>query len=223
MTPLGARYMTREFWTRHDPYRPATHPAVRALARQVVVATEERTRLAPGSLVLDVGSGNGAFALAWAKRHRTVALDLSRRLLLANPARWRVEGDVFRLPFVDRSFDLVFCGALLHHVPDVTAALREMRRVSRMHVAAMEPNRNNPAMALFGLLVPEERGLLPFTAAWLAAKARSVGLSVRLCAPFGWIAPNKLPALLVPVVERLPPWHPLSLHIVLVAAVEGPG
>jgi SAM-dependent methyltransferase len=40
-----------------------------------------------------------------------------------------VAGDVFRLPFRERSFDAVFSSAVLQHLPDPLAALVEVRRV----------------------------------------------------------------------------------------------
>jgi ubiquinone/menaquinone biosynthesis C-methylase UbiE len=155
--------------------------------------------------------------LGWAEKHDVVALDYSHSLLLENPVSARVEASVYELPFPDESFDLVFSGAMLHHITDVSRALREMRRVSRKYVAAIEPNRNNPAMAVFGLINREERGLLPFTAKWLRHQATTASLSVQICKPFGWILPNKLPEFLVPIVDRLPREHPLSFDLLLVA------
>jgi ubiquinone/menaquinone biosynthesis C-methylase UbiE len=40
-------------------------------------------------------------------------------------------GDVEALPFADQSFDRVTSNGVLHHTPDIEAALREMRRVLR--------------------------------------------------------------------------------------------
>lgn len=214
---LDPRYTARAFWVEHVLYRPANHPVMAAWAEQSVRETVDRTGLPDGALVLDVGSGNGSYALAWSKRHKVVALDYSHSLMCANPMSLRVEGTVFALPFADETFDLVFSGAMLHHVDDVVAALRELRRVSRGIVAAIEPNRNNPAMAAFGAIVPEERGTLRFSASWLSRQARDAGLWVRSCTALGWIPPNKIPAWSLPLFRRLPVRYPLGLHLLLIA------
>jgi ubiquinone/menaquinone biosynthesis C-methylase UbiE/uncharacterized protein YbaR (Trm112 family) len=49
--------------------------------------------------------------------------------------------DVERLPFADRSFDLVFVHDGLHHLEDPMVGLREMARVARRAVSVNEPAR----------------------------------------------------------------------------------
>lgn len=214
---LDPRYTARAFWVGHDLYRPADHPVVATWATQAVREAIAAASVPEGALVLDAGSGNGAYGLAWSRRHRVVALDYSRSLISGNPLSMRVEGTIFRLPFADETFDLVFVGAVLHHVDDVVAALRELRRVSRGLVALVEPNRNNPAMAVFGAVVPEERGTLRFSAGWLCEQVRAAGMRVRSCTPLGWIPPNKIPAWSLPLFRRLPVRYPLGLHLLLIA------
>jgi ubiquinone/menaquinone biosynthesis C-methylase UbiE len=90
--------------------------------------------------VLDVGCGQGIdvanYALAGA---RVTGVDLTPRHLelarahaaaLGLEARI-VEGDAERLPFADGSFDRASSNGVLHHTPDMSAALREIRRVLR--------------------------------------------------------------------------------------------
>jgi ubiquinone/menaquinone biosynthesis C-methylase UbiE len=214
---LDPRYTTKEFWANHSPYQPQTFPAARVLAEQVADMAVSATALPAAALVLEVGAGNGAFSGALSARFQLVALDLSHGLLLGNPVRLRVEGDVFSLPFSTGTFDLVIASAMLHHVGSVPAALAEMTRVSREHVVALEPNRNNPLLAAYGLLKGEERGLLPFTANWLSSQAQTAGLVVTECFSFGWISPNKTPTLLLPLFQRLPLRHALGLNLLLVA------
>ena len=98
-------------------------------------------RKTPTCRALDVGCGAGhaSFALAAAGAQVT-ALDLSPDMLaiVAQEAQARglqglqtCQGQADELPFADASFDLVVTRFSAHHWPDVSAALREMRRVVR--------------------------------------------------------------------------------------------
>lgn len=91
--------------------------------------------------LLDVGTGPGPLALAFAPYvERAVGFDLSTSMLHAARLAARraevenvrlVAGDVHRLPFPDRSFDLVTSRACPHHFTDIQVAVREMARVLR--------------------------------------------------------------------------------------------
>jgi len=74
--------------------------------------------------VLEVGNGLVQAFRLWAEtRGRAyVSLDLW-------PGFARVRGNAHRLPFPDRSFDLVFCFHVLEHVESDRAALEELARV----------------------------------------------------------------------------------------------
>lgn len=93
--------------------------------------------------VLDVGTGTGLFAQAFAERKLRVAgCDVNRQLLplarAAVPSATFVAGAAEALPFPDASFDLVFFGHVLHEVDDIDRALAEARRVARQRAAAIE-------------------------------------------------------------------------------------
>ncbi len=89
--------------------------------------------------VLDVGSGAGHTALAFAPRVASVlAIDLTESMLeegrrraaergLANATFQR--GDAENLPVPDGAFDVVTCRYAAHHVPRPEAAVREWARV----------------------------------------------------------------------------------------------
>jgi ubiquinone/menaquinone biosynthesis C-methylase UbiE len=91
-----------------------------------------------GLRVLDVGCGQGVdvyrYALAGAE---ATGVDLTPRhveLARAHLAAMGVEaevvqGDAEALPFPDETFDRVSSNGVLHHTPDMPAALREIRRV----------------------------------------------------------------------------------------------
>jgi malonyl-CoA O-methyltransferase len=67
-----------------------------------------------------------------------VGLDLVPQMLLAGAAdasTLRVAGDVSRLPFADRSFDLLWCRLVLGHVADLVGPYRELARVARRPAA----------------------------------------------------------------------------------------
>ena len=93
-----------------------------------------------GRDVLDVGSGQGIDVYEYASSGaRATGIDLTPRHvelaklhLEATGIRASVvEGDAERMPFPDNSFDLVSSNGVLHHTPDIEAALRECLRVLR--------------------------------------------------------------------------------------------
>ncbi len=86
--------------------------------------------------VLEVGPGTGGFAARIAAALpgvRLTAIDQSPRFVELTRARGidaRL-GDVQDLPFGDEAFDVVAALWMLYHVPDVSRALAEIRRVLR--------------------------------------------------------------------------------------------
>lgn len=93
---------------------------------------------APEFHVLDVGAGDGAYALALAAEGaRVTALDRSIPALRAAAARARgaallpVAGDAAHLPFEDGSFDLVIAVTVLCFVDVPTRVIAELARVLR--------------------------------------------------------------------------------------------
>ncbi len=93
--------------------------------------------------VLDVGTGSGLFAEAFANLGLEVTgIDDSPEMVSA--AQGHVPQGHFRraraedLPFSDKAFDLVFLGLLLHESSGPVKALTEARRVARHRVAILE-------------------------------------------------------------------------------------
>lgn len=97
--------------------------------------------LEPGMRVLDFGCGPGTITVGLAKLvepGEVHGLDMEEsQIEIARAAAddgghdnaaFHV-GDVFDLPFPDSSFDVAHCHAVLMHVPDVRAALAEVKRV----------------------------------------------------------------------------------------------
>jgi SAM-dependent methyltransferase len=97
--------------------------------------------LSPDMVALDVACG-AAHASEVAAPHvrQVVGVDLTPALLRVGAERLRdrgvtnvllQEGDAAQLPFVDASFDLVFCRFAVHHFEDPPKQLAEMARVCR--------------------------------------------------------------------------------------------
>lgn len=108
----------------------------RSLRREVVNAV----RLAPGATVLDVATGTGAQALAFAGSvGKVVGIDLSDAML--RMARRKdpppnvsfQKGNAAALPFTTASFDAACVSFALHEMPSSVRqrVLREMARVTR--------------------------------------------------------------------------------------------
>lgn len=168
--------------------------------------------------ILDLGCGSGIFTWRFAKHSAAViGLDFSPRLLRQNPHPQRICGDATSLPFPSASFDLCFEANLLHHVAGRTAVIAEMARVSRKYVALLEPNRANPLMFGFGLLVKQERGSLISTPKRLRAELESAGLKPLAAITTGMISQNNTPRILVPFLRRFdrPIWW--GEYIVMIA------
>jgi ubiquinone/menaquinone biosynthesis C-methylase UbiE len=93
--------------------------------------------------VLDVGTGTGVFAEAFARQGLAVTgIDPNGELLAL---AWRYvpnadfrEAAAEELPFEADSFDLVFLGHILHEADDQRQALSEARRVGRRRVSVLE-------------------------------------------------------------------------------------
>lgn len=88
----------------------------------------------PAGVGLDVGAGTGPYRDLVARlRSVHVMLDLSREMLRVHSdgRRLRVQGDVRRSPFADRTFDWVLCTRVLSHVRDPVIAFDEILRVMK--------------------------------------------------------------------------------------------
>lgn len=158
-----------------------------------LVADLSRPRL------LDVGCG-AADVPAWLREARggrleVVGLDLKPAHLRQAPATvHRVAGDVTRLPFAPRSFDVVTASLFLHHFPDdaIPGLLRELFALARRALVVSDLWRSRVAHAfgraffpfLFQSPVSVSDGLLSirrgFTRAELERAFGRAGVPVRV-------------------------------------------
>lgn len=107
------------------------------LDRFHVVAGTLAARVTPApARILDAGCGEGFAmrAVFGSARAELVGLDGSLGAVQVagalNPTRGFTAGDLYALPFPDRSFDLVVCMEVLEHLDDPERGLRELVRVS---------------------------------------------------------------------------------------------
>jgi SAM-dependent methyltransferase len=161
----------------------------------------EKSSLSPERrwLVLDVATGGGdiprwvfrrcggAVDLVAADMHPQM-LELARRWSGRLPIRF-VQCDARRLPFRDRSVDVVLCSLMLHHLTeaDSVTALQELGRVTRRRLIVNDLRRSRIAYVLIWLITRFSRNRLTrydspvsveraFTPVELAALAREAGL-----------------------------------------------
>jgi ubiquinone/menaquinone biosynthesis C-methylase UbiE len=128
----------------------ATHADPGRLARIV-----EMTAPAPGWRVLDVGTGTGHTAFAFAPAVAWVTgVDLTEAMLRRAERVRKDRGygnvelraaDVHRLPFANASFELVTCRRAAHHFSDIHGALAEIARVLKPAGRLMIDDRASPA------------------------------------------------------------------------------
>jgi ubiquinone/menaquinone biosynthesis C-methylase UbiE len=122
-----------------------------------------------GEVVLDPGCGTGWQAAGLRRTLRArpgagpvLGVDLSAGMLRRARAAgaWPLlQADATRLPLAAGSVDLVVTRGVLHHLPDVVAALAEWRRVLRPGGAAVVVSEPSPAVERHGAVLV--RGLLP--------------------------------------------------------------
>lgn len=90
-----------------------------------------------GDRILDYGCGNGRILeLFNDEKFNYVGVDFSQRLLDNAKEKFPhgnfIKMDDFSVPFSDKSFDLVFCLAVLHHIPSVEMRLEVLNEIHRV-------------------------------------------------------------------------------------------
>lgn len=87
----------------------------------------------PGMRVLDLGAGTGTWASALTRWFAitVVAVEPSAAMRAYSRCRGAVAGDASALPLASQAIDGAWLSTVIHHLPDLPAAARELRRVLR--------------------------------------------------------------------------------------------
>ena len=92
----------------------------------------------PGDRVLDICTGTGELALAFARQGiHTVVVDLARDMLKIGKRKSSydhldfLETDAIRLPFPNKSFNVVAVSLALHHMPEIVQ-IEVMKKMTRL-------------------------------------------------------------------------------------------
>jgi SAM-dependent methyltransferase len=124
----------------YDEQTAAAFKAVREVPRDGLSewreAVRRHLRPSPGMTLVDIGAGTGAFATAFSDWFGlgVVAVEPSaamRDQIPRTPAIQVFEGNASTLPLPAESADAAWLSLVIHHVPDLGAAAREIRRVLR--------------------------------------------------------------------------------------------
>lgn len=127
-----------------------------AASRALAIPSATRT----GAVLVDVACGGGLLAPHVAGLgYRHVGVDLSEPSLRAAGAHGvtPVRGDALRLPLRDGVADVVVAGEMLEHVPDLSAAIREVARILRPGGTLVADTLADTALARFLTITVGER------------------------------------------------------------------
>lgn len=118
----------------------------------------------PTGALLDVGCGAGHHSKDLAiKGFDVIGVDISLNGLIQAKKVTKTSGqnvgfilgDIENLPFPDSSFDVVFCGLILHHFLNKKRVLKELNRVCKRFFVAFEVNSYDPiSFFRFNILNP---------------------------------------------------------------------
>jgi SAM-dependent methyltransferase len=124
----------------YDDRTAAAFKAVREVPRDGLEHWRDAVRRhlspSPGMTVVDVGAGTGQFAAAFSDWFGLgiVAIEPSAAMRARIPRRPDIEvreGDALALPLPADSADGAWLSLVIHHIPDLETAAREIRRVLR--------------------------------------------------------------------------------------------
>jgi SAM-dependent methyltransferase len=163
----------------YDEQTAAAFKAVREVPRDGLAewrdAVRRHLRPSPGMTLMDIGAGTGAFAAAFSDWFDLSVLAVEpsaamRDQIPRTPAIQVLAGNASVLPLPDESADAAWLSLVIHHVPDLGVAAREIRRVLRPGAPVLIrqgfPDRYEPS----GNLKPDSIELVR----WFPETARTV-------------------------------------------------
>lgn len=141
-------------------------------------------------IVLDAGCGSGFFSKYFIDSgYKVISLDYSEVALKLtkslNQKIITVQGDVFRLPFSQNIFDLVFSDGLLEHYKNPLPILKEFKRVLKKNgkIITFVPNKFSYWLFIKPFIMKEIKEFR-FNLARLINLHKRVGLEVLECGGF---------------------------------------
>jgi SAM-dependent methyltransferase len=124
----------------YDEQTATAYKAVREIPRDGLSewreAVRRHLRPSPGTTLVDIGAGTGQFASAFGDWFGIDVLavepSVAMREQIPRTATIQVlEGDACELPLPDESADAAWLSLVIHHIPDLEVAAREIGRVLR--------------------------------------------------------------------------------------------
>ena len=158
----------------YDDQTAAAYKTAREIPRDGLAdwreAVRRQLRPSPGMTLVDIGAGTGVFATAFCDWFGLSVLAVEpsaamRAQIPARPARPAcpgiqvLEGQASALPLPGQSADGAWMSLMIHHIPDLEAAAREIRRVLRPGAPVLirqgYPGRGDPARTFPWEFFPE--------------------------------------------------------------------
>ncbi len=152
----------------YDDQTATAYKAVREVSREGLSewreAVRRHLRPSPGMTVVDIGAGTGAFSAAFSYWFgvSVVAVEPSAAMRAQIPRRPGIavlEGQASAMPLPGGSADGAWMSLMIHHVADLGAAAREVRRVLRhgapLLIRQAYPDRFDPARTFPWEFFPE--------------------------------------------------------------------